>query len=67
VPERRANRSEGERNFLGTHELAVLVKSLREESGVPVFPDADHTHSLTKAVEAVKAGFDAVVTDFSNH
>jgi len=29
--------SEGERDFLGTHELAALVKSLREESGLPVF------------------------------
>jgi fructose/tagatose bisphosphate aldolase len=27
--------------------------------------DADHTHSLIKAVEAVRVGFDAVVTDFS--
>ena len=27
--------------------------------------NADHTHLLAKAVEAVKAGFDAVVTDFS--
>jgi fructose-bisphosphate aldolase, class II len=57
--------SEGERGFLGTQQLAALVKSLREESGLAVFLNADHTHSLTKAVEAVKAGFDAVVTDFS--
>jgi fructose-bisphosphate aldolase class II len=57
--------SEGERDFLGTHQLAALVKSLREESGLVVFLNADHTHSLTKAVKAVKAGFDAVVTDFS--
>ena len=57
--------SEGERDFLGTRQLAVLVKSLREESGLPIFLNADHTHSLTKAVEAVKAGFDAVVADFS--
>ena len=57
--------SEGERDFLGTRELAALVKSLREESGVPIFLNADHTHSLAKAVEAVKAGFDSVVADFS--
>ena len=57
--------SEGERDFLGTRQLAALVKSLREESGVPVFLNADHTHSLAKALEAVKAGFDAVVADFS--
>src|ERR1043166_787262 len=57
--------SEGERDFFGTHELAAVVKSLREQSGLPVFLNADHTHSLTKAVEAVKAGFDSVVADFS--
>lgn len=57
--------SQGERDFLGTRQLAALVKSLREESGVPIFLNADHTHSLTKAVEAVEAGFDSVVADFS--
>ena len=57
--------SEGERAFFGTHELAAVVNSLRDQSGLPVFLNADHTHSLTKAVEAVKAGFDSVVADFS--
>jgi ketose-bisphosphate aldolase len=57
--------SEGERDFLGTHQLAALVKSVREQSGVPIFLNADHTHSLTRVVEAVKAGFDSVVADFS--
>jgi fructose-bisphosphate aldolase, class II len=57
--------SEGERAFLGTRQLAALLKSLREELDLPAFLNADHTHSLTKAVEAAKAGFDAVVIDFS--
>ena len=57
--------SEGEREFLGTRQLAALVRSLREEFDYPVFLNADHTHSLTKAVEAVKAGFDSVVFDLS--
>ena len=57
--------SEGERDFLGTRQLAVLVKSLREELDLEVFLNADHTHSLARAVEAAKAGFDAVVIDFS--
>jgi fructose-bisphosphate aldolase, class II len=57
--------SEGERAFFGTRQLAVLVKSMREESGLPVFLNADHTHSLAQALEAVKAGFDAVIADFS--
>lgn len=57
--------SEGERDFLGTYELAALVKVMRAEHDVPLFLNADHTHSLTKAVEAARAGFDAVVIDFS--
>ena len=57
--------SEGERDFLGTYELAALVKVVREEHEVPIFLNADHTHSLAKAVEAARAGFDAVVIDFS--
>jgi fructose-bisphosphate aldolase class II len=57
--------SEGERNFLGTRQLAALVKSVREESDLPVFLNADHTHSLAKAREAAKAGFDLVGIDFS--
>jgi fructose-bisphosphate aldolase, class II len=57
--------SESERAFFGTTQLAALVKNLREESGAPIFLNADHTHSLAKAIEAVKAGFDAVIADFS--
>jgi ketose-bisphosphate aldolase len=57
--------SEGERGFFGTRQLAALVKSLREESDLPVFLNADHTHSLAKGIDAAKAGFDAVGIDFS--
>lgn len=57
--------SEGEREFMGTHQAAALVRSLREELDFPIFLNADHTHSLVKAVEAAKAGFDAVVFDLS--
>jgi ketose-bisphosphate aldolase len=57
--------SEGERNFFGTAELAALVITMREEHEIPVFLNADHTHSREKAVEAAKAGFDSVVIDFS--
>ena len=57
--------SEGERDFLGTRQLAALVKRLRDESGFPVFLNADHTHSLAKAIEAANAGFDLVGIDFS--
>ena len=57
--------SEGERDFFGTYELAALVKVMRSENDIPIFLNADHTHSLAKAVEAARAGFDAVVIDFS--
>ena len=57
--------SEGEREFFGARHLAALVKSMRQESAVPIFLNADHTHSLAKAMEAANAGFDAVTIDFS--
>lgn len=57
--------SEGEREFLGTAQLAALVRSLREENTFPIYLNADHTHSLPKALEAARAGFDSVVFDLS--
>lgn len=57
--------SEGEREFMGVRQIAALVRSLREEFNFPIFLNADHTHSLAKATEAAKAGFDAIVFDSS--
>ena len=57
--------SEGEREFVGVRQAAALVRSIREEFDFPIFLNADHTHSLAKAVEAAKAGFDSVVFDRS--
>jgi fructose-bisphosphate aldolase class II len=57
--------SEGERDFFGVRQLAVVVSSLRGEFDVPIFLNADHTHSLARAVEAAKAGFDEIIVDFS--
>lgn len=57
--------SEGEREFMGVHQVSALVRSLREEFNYPIFLNADHTHSLAKALEAAKAGFDAIVFDAS--
>jgi fructose-bisphosphate aldolase, class II len=58
--------SEAERRFIGVQELVAVVKSLRDRGGPPIFLNADHTHSLSGAVEAAKAGFDWVVCDFSS-
>jgi fructose-bisphosphate aldolase class II len=57
--------SEGERAFLGVAQIAALVRSLREEQGIPIFLNADHTHSLENAMAAAKAGFDSIVYDLS--
>ncbi len=57
--------SEGERAFLGVAQIAALVRSLREEQGIPIFLNADHTHSLESAMAAAKAGFDSIVFDLS--
>jgi len=57
--------SEGEREFIGARQLVALVRSLREEFDFPIFLNADHTHSMAKALEAAKAGFDAIVFDVS--
>jgi ketose-bisphosphate aldolase len=60
-----AGASEGERDFLGVGEAAALVKRLREDHGYPIFLNADHTHSLPKALQAAKAGYDWIVFDVS--
>jgi len=57
--------SEGERDFIGVRPIAALVRSLKEEFDFPIFLNADHTHSLARAVEAARAGFDAIVFDVS--
>jgi len=57
--------SQGERDFMGVREIAALVRSLREDSGVPIFLNADHTHSLARAEETARAGFDSIVFDLS--
>ena len=48
--------SEGEREFFGTRQLAALVKSMRDETGLPVFLNADHTHSLKRRHGGGKCG-----------
>lgn len=58
--------SEGEREFVGTRQIAAFVRNLREEFDFPIFLNADHTHSLPKGIEAAKAGFDSIVFDLSS-
>lgn len=57
--------SEGERDFLGVREIAALIRAIRDEHPNPVFLNADHTHSLPRAEEAARAGFDQIIFDGS--
>lgn len=57
--------SESEREFLGVPQAAALVRSLRDQGGLEIFLNADHTHSVAKAEEAARAGFDMIVFDAS--
>jgi fructose-bisphosphate aldolase, class II len=58
--------SEGERDFLGVRQAAALVNAYRDEFSHPIFLNADHTHSLARAEEAARAGFDMMVFDRSS-
>ena len=55
--------SEGEREYVGVHEVSAIVRTIREERGQPIFLNADHTYSFERVQEAVDAGFDAVIFD----
>lgn len=57
--------SEGEREFIGVRESVALVRAIREIYNIPIFLNADHTHSLDKVEEAARAGFDEILFDGS--
>jgi len=55
--------SEGERNFFGIEEAALIIRNLREKHGLPVYLNADHAYSLESIKQVVEAGFDSVIFD----
>ena len=57
--------SEGERKFVGLRQAVALAKAFKEEYGLPVFLNPDHSHSIESAKEAYDAGFDSVHIDLS--
>lgn len=57
--------SEGERSFVGVEEISAIVKVEREKTGLPIFLNADHTHSFEAAKKAMDAGFDSITADGS--
>lgn len=55
--------SEGERDYVGVREAALVVKSIRETRKQEIFLNADHTYSFERVKEAIDAGFDAAIFD----
>lgn len=57
--------SEGESKFIGLRQAAALIKSVREETELPIFLNLDHGKSFEYIKEAVDSGYDAVHFDGS--
>lgn len=57
--------SEGEVDYLGYDNAVTMVKSFKK-LGFNIFLNADHTHSIERLVEAVRAGYDSAVFDVSH-
>jgi len=55
--------SEGERDYVGVHEAAAIIKSIKENRKQEIFLNADHTYSFDRVKEAIDAGFDAAIFD----
>ncbi|MEI6042265.1 MAG: class II fructose-bisphosphate aldolase [bacterium] len=63
--------SEGERDFFGIQNAVALVDAVKRSSvsnggGFEIFLNADHTYSYERSVEAIEAGFDAVIIDYAS-
>lgn len=57
--------SEGERDFIGVDQAVALVKTWREETGLPIILNADHCKDFNSAKEVIDAGYDSVHFDGS--
>lgn len=57
--------SEGEVDFIGYDVIRGVVTLWRDKTGLPIFLNADHHHSLERAKQAIDAGFDSVNIDCS--
>jgi len=55
----------GEAKYLGMKQAVYLIRSYREETGLPIFLNADHFHSINEAKAAIDAGYDSVNIDLS--
>lgn len=55
--------SEGEEEFIGRNEVAVLIKMIRERDNYPIFLNADHHYSFESVKNALLAGYDSAIID----
>lgn len=57
--------SEGEADFIGFRTARHVIDAAEEETGLPIFLNADHFHSFEKAAAALDAGYDSALIDLS--
>ncbi len=57
--------SEKESKFIGLKQVVALVKSFREETGLPIFLNLDHGQDFEYIKEALSCGYDTVHFDGS--
>lgn len=57
--------SEGEADFIGYDFIVFLLNYYKKNIHIPIFLNADHHHSLERAMTAIDAGFDSVNIDCS--
>lgn len=55
--------SEGEAEFVGYRQAVALVRAWREETGLPIFLNADHHKTFESAKTAIDSGYDSVQID----
>lgn len=55
--------SEGEQEAVGLDQAVALVKTVRDDLGIPLFLNADHHYSVESVKAAIDAGFDSVIFD----
>lgn len=55
--------SEGEAEFVGYRQAAAVVRAWREETGLPIFLNADHHKTFESAKKAIDSGYDSVQID----
>jgi fructose-bisphosphate aldolase class II len=58
--------SEGERGFIGLKQAVAMISAFREEYGIPIFLNPDHSKSPESAKQAFDVGFDSIHIDLSD-